>query len=725
VVIGLVAGLTYLAAAGIGAGPTDTDHRFTLADPSWSQLMRPALDVPIGVPPSISTVAARGALAIAKGRRTATRDLAAVASALGIVLFGIAVIEAGVPAFPALLTLIAMAVSSTFWLRGVTWTNDALAPGLAMLAAWAGWRWLHTRRRAWLITAVMGGALAITEDSAWVALLPGVAALCATHLASRRERVRAGLVVTALAVCGAWPFIMRAIVAGQFDGPIAGGDVPGILALWRHSMLGGESSPALIPALRAAVPAEFTLVGAAMAALGIAVLIHERTTRYPVVATLAALLAWFWIAPRASFEHVSTPLAVSGWAAVALGLSAFYRTAVGRMGPVVVLVASLAIAAPLATVLAGAMRSSAPGSESDIAYRQAYDIRLRDLAEGTVLVAESRRVDATLLLAARQSRNRQLTIVPQTVEQVAAATAAGQRVAAMAGATANLARAGFVFDRGWIGNMPLNWIGGQTRCVALKQGEPVDVSFQLAAASFSLHGATATAQAGAAMIRMTGTSGIPVATTEPRRLRYEIASALDAAEVSLRIPQTRSPATVVVNLTSVPRSAVASAESSTPVTLCPGPQRADLMLGAADTAHALIDMRAVGPFRAGWHEPEADPDFFRWTAGPRSAVAVTIGQPGPIRVTVTATPAARRERSPSIALAVNDCTLPAQAMPPGQGDYLWDVGTECWLPGVNQLWVIQGPLVSPSESGFADTRQMGARVGAIRLMRLPRTQNAK
>lgn len=680
--------------------------------------MRPALDVPAGVPPSPSTVAAQGSIAIAKGRRTAIRDLAAIVIALAIGLFGLTLLEAGSATFPLLLTLIAMITSPTFWLRGVTWTNDALAPALAMLALWAGWRWLNTARRSPLITAVISGTLAIIEDPAWIVLLPGAALLCSTHLASGRQRLNAGLIVIGMAACGIWPFIVRAIVAGQLAGPHLAGDTPGAMTLWRQSLLAVDPG-ALLPALRASMSGEFTLMGAGMAALGAALLLEAPRTRYAAAATLAMLLGWFWIAPRAPFENVSVPLAIAGWAAVAVALTTLYRVAVRRLGAVVVLVASITIAAPPSLGRARALAASAPDTESDTRSRLAYEVRIADLPDGTALVAETRRVDATLLLAARQS-GRQLTIVPQTIEHVVAAAAGGGRVAALPGARANLERAGFVFERGWLGNMPLHMVGGRGRCVDLKQGEPVDVSFQLASGSFSLHGLSANARPGTALVRMTGVPSLPVASAEPRRLRYEITSPLGAPEVSLRILRTSVPATVVVHLTGAPATAVATAETDVPVTVCSGPQRADPMLSGSDTAHALIDMRATGLFGSGWHSPEADPDPFRWTGAARATLVVTVASPGPVRVTVTATPAARPERQPSIALAVNGCALPSQSMVRVQGDYAWDVPAECWQPGVNQMFVMQGPLVSPSDSGSADTRQMGARVGAIRLARLPR-----
>jgi hypothetical protein len=70
-------------------------------------------------------------------------------------------------------------------------------------------------------------------------------------------------------------------------------------------------------------------------------------------------------------------------------------------------------------------------------------------------------------------------------------------------------------------------------------------------------------------------------------------------------------------------------------------------------------------------------------------------------------------------LAVNDCQLPIRPMPPGQGDYEWDVEPRCWRTGVNQLWLQSSPLVSPASlQGGHDTRLLGARIGALRFARI-------
>ena len=93
---------------------------------------------------------------------------------------------------------------------------------------------------------------------------------------------------------------------------------------------------------------------------------------------------------------------------------------------------------------------------------------------------------------------------------------------------------------------------------------------------------------------------------------------------------------------------------------------------------------------------------------------------------ITATPAARSAQEPAIAMAVNACRFPEQPMPPGQGDYEWEVPSHCWRPGPNQLWVGVTPLVPPATlTGSPDTRLLGARVGAVRLARVAIDQNAK
>ncbi len=103
---------------------------------------------------------------------------------------------------------------------------------------------------------------------------------------------------------------------------------------------------------------------------------------------------------------------------------------------------------------------------------------------------------------------------------------------------------------------------------------------------------------------------------------------------------------------------------------------------------------------------------------PDAVLLVGVAPPGPIRVTITATPASRPAQHPEMSLRVNDCRLASQAMPAGQGDYEWLAGERCWRAGMNQIAIGVTPLLSPAAS-FAshDTRLLGARVGAIRLTR--------
>jgi hypothetical protein len=174
----------------------------------------------------------------------------------------------------------------------------------------------------------------------------------------------------------------------------------------------------------------------------------------------------------------------------------------------------------------------------------------------------------------------------------------------------------------------------------------------------------------------------------------------------------------VVTLDAAPFAAVATAEDGAAI-LCAGPLRGAPTLARADTAATTVAMNEYAPFGPGWHTIEADPDFYRWTGAEAASVRVSVSRAGPVRITITGTPAAKPAQHPSIELTVNECRLAAQPMIAGQGDYEWIADEQCWHPGVNQLWVRVTPLVSPA-SLFAshDTRQLGARIGAIRLARM-------
>ena len=112
--IGIVAWVAYSAGGARGIGAAERDHVFSTADAPELQLRLPTLDVPLGAPPTVSVMAARGSLAIALGRRGAIRDLAAVATAFTVILFGLWLKAANVAMFPIAATLMAMAMSATF-----------------------------------------------------------------------------------------------------------------------------------------------------------------------------------------------------------------------------------------------------------------------------------------------------------------------------------------------------------------------------------------------------------------------------------------------------------------------------------------------------------------------------------------------------------------------------------------------------------------------------------
>ena len=161
--IGVTVCVAYLAGGARGIGVSERDRVFSPADPEAVQLSLPARDVPIDSRPTISNLAGRLSLDVALGRRTALRDLAAVATALAIAAFGVWLLAINIPLFITALAMLCVAMGPTFWGRGISWTHDALTPALALMALWATARWFSTRRRGFAAAAVAVAIAAVMD----------------------------------------------------------------------------------------------------------------------------------------------------------------------------------------------------------------------------------------------------------------------------------------------------------------------------------------------------------------------------------------------------------------------------------------------------------------------------------------------------------------------------------------------------------------------------------
>ena len=309
--------------------------------------------------------------------------------------------------------------------------------------------------------------------------------------------------------------------------------------------------------------------------------------------------------------------------------------------------------------------------------------------------------------------------MPQSPELVLAAAREGRTVFAFAGARANLERLGFVFENEWLGNAAVGVLAGQLPCVALAAGQWRDVSLLVARGSFIVHGVPPGVAPGGITVRATNREPVHVTSIEPRSIPFDVVETATATDriTTIHVSPTGRTEPVVITLDAAPFAALASGDGAAS-SLCAGVLRGAPTLGRADTASGALRMNEYTPFGPGWHPIEADPGFFRWTGAPDASVRVTVTRAGPVRITVTAAPAAKPAQHPTIGLTVNDCRLDTQPMPAGQGDFAWIAGERCWRAGVNQLWIHVTPLVSPA-SMFAthDTRLLGARIGAIRLER--------
>lgn len=496
-------------------------------------------------------------------------------------------------------------------------------------------------------------------------------------------------------------------------------------------MTGGALRASTTPGFVASLVREFTPLGLFLVSIGLLALLRSRSTRLQAATLTAVLLMWhgLW---RSVFEPVNVTIVVAGWGAIAVALAWLWSVVSDRSRTVLIAVIGVVlIATPVATRLRGHTLGGDRSSEQRV--RTANDFPVRQAPEGVMVIAESQRADAALLLSARVAR-RPIEIVPQSVDAVAAALETGRPVLAFASAGANLERYGFLFEPTVIGEVAAAVVVGRVQCVALDDETWTDVSLLASNGSLIVHGGTGAAPAGV-VIRMAAAEPVRVAAVEPRRVRFEIGDVprdaegvaelikasghtAPAAISSLRLPASGELSSTVT-FGSPPAYAVATSEDPIETTICPGVQRSGVVLGAGATAVAAVQMNDNAPFGTGWHPMEADPDFFRWTSAPESSLRISVARPGRVRVTITATPASRPAQKPTIALRVNDCRLDARSMHAGQGDYEWTVDDRCWRAGANQLWISTSPLISPA-SLFAthDTRLLGARIGAIRFARV-------
>ncbi|MEO8681775.1 MAG: hypothetical protein ABI665_22205, partial [Vicinamibacterales bacterium] len=415
---GLVVLLAFLSGGTQGIGASERDYWFSPADQPAVQSTLPTLDTPYSWPWSPSSMAGRAAMAIARGRRTALRDLAAVASAAAVALLGVWLTSTGVPLYPVLIAMLGMAAGPTMWGRGIYWTVDTLSPALGLFAIWAGWRWSITRRSIFAVAAGLSAALAIAET----VVLPRLAPVAVNVRLVRASSLAAGL------------------------------------------------------------SREFTLLGVILLLIGLAVLWSKAPPRRTLVALVTGLLAWQWLVPRSGFEPVSLPITICGWAAVAVGLQWVQQTLTRRAGRTLIVVMGLLIIGEPSLIRAR-MWALGKDARSEEQARIAYGFKVSDLPAGAGIIAESRRVDASLLLSSQKAGTPAL-MVPQAIEPVQAALTRGASLVAFPGARANLAPLGFLFERSWAGTTEVAALADRAACVDLTPDQWSDVSLLMANGSF-------------------------------------------------------------------------------------------------------------------------------------------------------------------------------------------------------------------------------------------------
>ena len=647
-------------ARSIGAGARDVV--FSPAIAPATQLAATRAEVPLGARATPTSLTARGSIAIAKGRRSAVRDFAAVSAAAAALAFAALLHAARLPGLIVIAAMLGLAFGDTFWWRGISYTASALFPLLFLIALWAALRWQVRKQRSIAALAVVCGVLAVVDFARPFAGMtpampsaPGLvssltreftplgAFLAALGLVvllrARATRAQAAIMAVVLLV---WHWLWRSpLDPVNVLMVIAGWWAIATSLAWLHSIAAERARPFLIGTIAVLLIATPVLTRARLAALG-ADLASEQRVRM-----------------ANDFRVADAPEGVMA-------------IAESRRADTALLLSSRLARRPIRIVpqsVDEVVEASATGRPL-IAFENA-----RANLERHGFLFE-REMIGNVEVSRLAGRTPCVTLDSDRWEDVSLLLATGSLIVH---GTATAAPAGVVIRM------------AASSPISVTAIDPRSTPYEIGDVAKDVEGVPQ-------LLTIAGSNGgAPRLTT-------------------LRIPGSGRVSPVIVSFASPPAYAVATSEDPIATSICPGPPRGGTMLGsAANTAVRMDDNSSFGP---GWHPVEADPDLFRWTAAPDASLRITVPKPGSVRVTITATPASRPAQKPTIGLRVNDCRLEHHPMQAGQGDYEWMVEQRCWKPGMNQLWVQTNPLISPA-SLFAthDTRLLGARIGAIRFGR--------
>ena len=338
-----------------------------------------------------------------------------------------------------------------------------------------------------------------------------------------------------------------------------------------------------------------------------------------MAALVAGLIAWSWLVPS-SGTWLPMPFTVCGWAAAAVALAWLRQSVSPRAGLSLATILTLLMMGEPALTRAR-LAELGKYDLSEARATLAYGFKVSDLPPNTAIVAESRRVDAALLLSSQMAGHPAL-IVPHAVELVQAMAESGGPVVAFPGARAHLDRFGFLFERTWVGTAEMATLAGRGPA---RRSRPAPGPMSRCWSPPARSSCTPHLQVpppARAHLRLADPQPVRAASIEPRSIRFELnptvrdAAAgipeLDKAVAgrgqwpisTLVIRDTGRPSPVTFTFAAPPAFAVARAEGIDAVEPCPGPTRGFTMTGDAKTA--ALGMTDTWTFGPGWHSPEAE-----------------------------------------------------------------------------------------------------------------------
>lgn len=665
-----------------------------------------------------------------------------------------------------------------FWSRAIYAKGYTLNAALVAGGTLALLRWDRTRRMRDLYVAAGIFALSLGNHLIVIALVPALVLfplLTAPRQVLRPKPIAVALVLVLLGLCQ-YGFI---IVRTRQHALYLEAKATNVSELWRvmtarrfgHEI--GAFSPSILlnhrlPHIGGMVVTELGTLGVPLVAIGFAVL-AVRQRRRAVLLGLGAIGVAGLTANMGSQEDEGfmLPVFVLLWPVAGVGLAFLVSWLGRRAGPIRAGAAmTLCALLPASLVAANYERNDRHAETRDIEY---FDALFAALPDKAAIVDDEYRVNMMILyklLGERAGGHRDIRLIGQDRDQIAAFRRDGFAVLAFNHARASLRQYGFRFVpfedgldasvREVLHSRPIFRLLSEPVCFDVGNRGWTDVGPALRPSgratiridNYRAFDSDVLVYAGM-QERITpaligpGGAGVPSVEVEVfDRADAEAARALQSrldadgavlpmalsaspmvARFALRVNDKGAYFTSAIDFGGALDGAVMRArvdlDNPKRATFCSHPlAEVDAWPASVDRADVALEGTHAA-FADGWHalERRADGQGFRWTSD-RATLVLPLASPRAATLTLTAEPFSYpgRPRDATITLIVNGRRVGDRALPDGWRRLTWDVSVDLWRRGLNGIEIEVAGARRPSAVGrSSDQRVLGAAIARIEI----------